>query len=172
MTKNRYIVMVIILFLLQIVLLKSFSLSTWFFPAPLVFTILSLERGLSAIKGIVLLFLIGMGADLLSSGIPGLWSASLLAAFIPRLAIIKTRAWENDDDLYDMPSLRDYGAGHYFFLAVTVNLVFFLVYSVLEKFSFSLTLFDITRVALSALLNSVLMVILIVISQPQKKKSR
>lgn len=168
MTKKRYIVAIVILFLLQIVLLKSLSLSTLFFLAPAVYLVLSMERGISPIKGMVLLFLVGMAIDLFSMGIPGLWSASLLAASVPRLLIIKERAWESDDDLYDMPSLKEMGASRYVFFAITVNVVFFSVYVILEKMSISL-LSDIVRIVLSSLLNTVLMVILALISQPKRR---
>lgn len=150
----------VILILLQVVLNGSLSVSTFFFLAPVCFLLLGLERGVTAVKCMLIAFLVGLIVDVMSSGIPGLWSASLTAAAVPRLAIIRRRAWADDSELYDMPSLKEMGTGVYFLYALSVNLVFYAVYVVVEKMSFDLTLTDGARILISVVTNTLCMMII------------
>lgn len=169
MTKKRYIFIAVILVLIQIIINVSFSVSTMFFLAPVCFLLLGMERGLTSVKCMILAFLIGLVVDLMSAGIPGLWSASLTAAAVPRLAFIRRRAWEDESGLYDMPSPAEIGAGVYFFYALSVNVVFYVVYVMVERMSPFLTLAEGAEILLSVVANTVLLLVIALFVQDKRR---
>jgi len=169
MRKKRFIFITVILVLLQIIINGSLSISTWFFLAPVCFLVLGLKRGITSVKCMLIAFLVGLVVDVASAGIPGLWSASLTAAAVPRLAIIRRRAWEDDSGFYDMPSPREMGAGVYFFYALSVNVVFYLVYVMLERMSLVLTLSQGVEILLSAAANTVLVLVIALLVQDKRR---
>jgi len=169
MTRARFIIIVVILVILQGVINLSLSVSTYLFLAPVCFVLLGFERGISTIKCMVLAFIIGLSVDLLSCGVPGLWSASLTAAAVPRLGIIKRRAWENDSDLYDMPCPKEMGFGIYAVYALAVNAIFYLSYVMMERMTLVLTLFDGVRILSSVIANTVVMLIIALCIQDNRR---
>ncbi len=170
MTRKRFITIVLILVFLQIVLNLSLSISTYVMLAPLCFVILGLARGTSSVKCMLVAFTMGLVVDVFSSGIPGLWSAALVAASIPRLIIIKRRSWKDDTAYYDMPSPMDMGQGAFFLCSLAVSLVFFISYVLLEKMATALTLNDLVRVVVSIIVNTVCVYLIAIFVQDKKRR--
>ncbi|MBQ0005949.1 MAG: hypothetical protein KBS57_00900 [Alistipes sp.] len=170
MTRKRFITIVLILVFLQIVLNLSLSISTYLMLAPLCFVIQGLERGASSVKCMIVAFALGLVVDIFSSGIPGLWSAALVAASVPRLIIVKRRFWKNDTAYYDMPSPVDMGQGAFFLCSFAVSLVFFISYALLEKMAVALTWNDIVRVVLSIIVNTVCVYLIAISVQDNKRR--
>ena len=170
MTRKRFITIVLILVFFQIILNLSLSVSTFVMFAPLCFVILGLKRGTSSVKCMIVAFTLGLIVDGLSSGIPGLWSAALVAASIPRLIIIRRRSWEDDYDYYDMPSPMDMGRGAFFLCSLAVSLVFIITYVLLEKMMVVLIWTDIVRMAVSVFVNAVCVYLIAVFVQDKKKR--
>jgi len=169
MTRSRYITIVTILILLQIVINLSLSISTYLLLAPVCFVLLGFERGITSVKCMLLAFAIGLIIDILSFGIPGLWSASLTAAAVPRLAIIRRRAWENDSGLYDMPTPAEMGFGIYVIFTLVVNTVFYLTYVMLERMTVILGITDGIRIMASVAVNTICITLISVCVQDNRR---
>lgn len=169
MTRKRFIFIIVILILLQTIFNESLSISPYFFPAPVCFIILGLERGVSSMKCMVLAFLIGLVVDLLSGGIPGLWSASLTAASVPRLALIRRRAWADESGWYDMPSMKEIGFGIYAAYALLVNVVFYVVFVMVEKMTPVLSIADGIRIIVSVIANTLCLLLISLLVQDKRR---
>ena len=133
----KYFFRFVVIMAVQLLLFEHLNLGTYLYPMPYM------------LWG----FAFGMGLDVLSTGITGLHTASLVMLGALRNGMIKLIAVKGDFDDLSVPGFRSFGFARFTLFVLMSVALHHLVYFNLESFSFYLFWQTLARLVSSLILN-------------------
>ena len=154
----KYIIRFVLLVLAQVFVLNNINLSGYINPFVYLLFIMMLPFDLDRIWLLVLGFLTGFTVDLFSGGIIGLHAASCVLVAFVRPYIIKMISSQREFDSSTIPSIKDMGLSWFISYSLLFTFTHHFYYFFLEKFSFHGIFTTFSRILLSTLVSTIIIV--------------
>ncbi len=149
----KYFLRFIVIMAVQLLLFDGLNLGTFLYPMPYILFLLLFPCTYPSWLLMLWGFAFGIGLDMLSAGIMGLHTASLVMLGALRNSMIKIIAVKGDFDDLSVPGFRLFGYARFTLFVLMSVAVHHLVYFNLESFSFFLFWQTFIRLLCSLALN-------------------
>ena len=149
----KYFFRFAVIMAVQLLLFENLNLGTYLYPMPYILFLLLFPSAYPAWQLMLWGFAFGMGLDVLSTGIAGLHTASLVMLGALRNVMIKLIAVKGDFDDLSVPGFRSFGFARFTLFVLMSVALHHLVYFNLESFSFFLFWQTFARLLSSLVLN-------------------
>ncbi|MEI6348484.1 MAG: rod shape-determining protein MreD [Bacteroidota bacterium] len=166
----KHTIRFLILLIAQVFVLNNINLGGYINPFVYILFIMLLPFDIDRIWLLVLGFITGFSVDLFSGGIIGLHTAaSVLIAFL-RPYIIRIVSSQKEFDSSTTPSIKDMGFSWFLSYSILFVLIHHLYYFFLEKYSFHDFFNTISRILLSTLISTLMIILCQYIEFRPKRK--